>query len=62
MLIYRLYCIDQFAYKIVRNRRETLAALKAEKQKNGESESENENEDLNTGYRDLLSLYIDKGF
>ncbi len=60
LIISRLYCIDRFAYKIVRNRRETLAALRKEKAQN-QKENEDEDDHSQTGFRDLLSLYIDKG-
>lgn len=50
----RLYCIDRFAYDLVRKRRDTISA--ATKEKKSE-----ENEDSQSGYRDLLSLYIEKG-
>jgi cytochrome P450 len=49
----RLSCIDRFAYDLIRKRRETIAAAsKTVVANDDESRSE---------YRDLLSLYIEKG-
>jgi hypothetical protein len=55
--VLRLFCIDRFAFDLVRKRRETLAATRKENDSSNE-----ENEETKSGYRDLLSLYIEKGW
>jgi hypothetical protein len=54
----RLFWIDRFAYQIVKKRREDIAEIK--KQKDAKAISEVEDE-ADSGFRDLLSLYINKG-
>jgi hypothetical protein len=54
----RLFWIDRFAYQIVRKRRDAIAEMKKERATKGLSSTEDE---ADSGFRDLLSLYINKG-
>ena len=61
LFLFRIFCIDRFAYDLVRKRRETIKALNKEKQMKNQEQNKDMDGEFHSGFRDLLSLYIGNG-